>query len=131
MDTSLGMHSYRTVAVKRQSFKLEKRITVPQQSMTLHEIIRRFVRREQLPVLKEGTYETRMGDLEKLAKEDISVQMERVEEIRKNIDEGTKRLKAKEDEDVKRAIEEKARKATEPVQQGEGDRAPGGVDPKQ
>lgn len=50
--------------------------------MSLAEIIKRFVRREPLPVAREGVYEERFGDLEKIARTDITEQMERVVELR-------------------------------------------------
>lgn len=76
---------YPVVVVKAQSFKSVKKTVVPNQSMSLQEIVRRFVKREQLPVAREGLYEERFGDLEKLSKADITVQMERVEEIKADI----------------------------------------------
>lgn len=78
-------HLYPHVEVARQSFKNVQKVTVPKQSLSLREIIKRFVRRESLPVLKEGVYEERFGDLEKLSKADITVQMEKVEEIRQQL----------------------------------------------
>lgn len=68
-----------------QSFKGVKRQTVPNQSMSLREIVQRFVRRESLPMSKEGVYEDRFGDLEKLSKEDIFIQMEKVKELQGQI----------------------------------------------
>lgn len=94
--------------VKKQSFKGCKIVTVPSQNMSLREIITRFIRREALPVMHEGVYTTRMGDLEKLSKEDITVQMERVEELKANIAEGQKRVKEKKDAEYKAEIERKA-----------------------
>lgn len=108
------MRLYPPVAVKRQSFKGEKILTIPSQSMSLHEIVRRFVRREALPLMKEGTYETRMGDLEKLSREDITVQMERVQELKSNIKHAEKRM---EDEHKRKIDEEIKRQAAESLQQ--------------
>lgn len=46
---------------------------IPNQSMTLQEIIKRFVRKESLPIMKEGTYnEDYEYDLEKLVHADIT-----------------------------------------------------------
>lgn len=72
---------YPKVPRKALDFSRVKSVTVPDQSMSLAEIIRRFVRKESLPVLKEGVYEDRFGDLEKLANEDIVVQLDRAAEI--------------------------------------------------
>lgn len=72
---------YPKVPRKALDFSKVKSVTVPDQSMSLAEIIRRFVRKESLPVLKEGVYEDRFGDLEKLANEDIVVQLDRAAEI--------------------------------------------------
>lgn len=76
---------YRPVKVIGQSFNGIKRQTVPNQSMSLKEILRRFVKREQLPIARQGIYEERFGDLEKLSKADVTEQMERVEEIKADI----------------------------------------------
>lgn len=115
---------YSPVKVTGQSFKGCKEHTVPMQSMSLKEIITRFVRREALPVMKEGTYQTQMGDLEKLAKEDITVQMDRVEELKANIAKGEKRMKEKAETEAKAArdkeVEEKVAEALrqrDPLQQ--------------
>lgn len=71
------MRLYPDVIVKGQSFVGCKKLVVPSQSMSLREILRRFVRKESLPISHEGTYEDRYDyDLEKLAKEDLTVQEE-------------------------------------------------------
>lgn len=70
------------VKVKGQSYKNAKVVVVPNQSMSLQEILRRFVRRESLPISKEGTYETRFGDLEKIQNLDITEKMEHVAKIK-------------------------------------------------
>jgi len=56
---------YPPVKVTGQSFKNVKRIVLPSQSMTLREIIKRFIRKESLPIEKDGIYEDRYEDLEK------------------------------------------------------------------
>lgn len=71
--------------VARQSFIGQKVEVVPNQSMSLKEILRRFVKREALPVAREGMYEDRFGDLEKLKNADITEQMERIEQIKADI----------------------------------------------
>jgi len=47
-----------------------KRLTLPDQAMSLAEMFRRFVRREPLPVEKAATYIETNYDLEKIAKLD-------------------------------------------------------------
>lgn len=103
---------YPQVKVKGQSFKTSKKYAVPSQAMSLAEILRRFVRREQLPVSKEGIYTTSMGDLEKIAREDIFDQHERVAELKVNIAKAEKRMK---DADEKRIADEIARQAAESI----------------
>lgn len=87
----------------RKSFIGVKRQTVPNQSMSLAEIVRRFIRREPLPVSHEGFYESRFGDLEKLSKADIVEQMSKVDELKAHI----------------KAFKERQKKAV-PVQSSEG-----------
>lgn len=77
------------------SFVGVKRMTVPNQSMSLREIIRRFIRRESLPLSKDGTYEERFEDLEKLSHQDITVRMDRVEDLKVKLDAMAKRINAK------------------------------------
>jgi len=72
---------YPKVPRKALSFKKCKVVVVPDQSMGLREIIKRFVRKESLPVQQQGYYEDRFGDLEKIAQEDIVVQLARAKEI--------------------------------------------------
>jgi len=76
------MHLYPKVARKARSFKGIKEVTMPDQSMSLREIIKRFVRKESLPIQQQGFYEDRFGDLEKLAHEDIVIQLQRATEIK-------------------------------------------------
>lgn len=50
-----------------------KVVTVPNQSMTLMEIIRRFIRKEPLSILdKDAFYVEGRGDLEKMNKQDLT-----------------------------------------------------------
>lgn len=86
---------YPTVKVTGKSFKAVKRVTVPNQSMSLKEILQRFVRRESLPISREVVYEERFGDLEKLSKEDIVIKMQKVEELKGQIAAFNKRQKDK------------------------------------
>lgn len=79
------MRLYPTVVVEGQSFKGCKVYTVPQQNMSLREIIKRFVRREQLPVSHSGVYIENLGDLEKLARADIFERVEHAKELKEYI----------------------------------------------
>lgn len=78
-----------------QSFVGIKRCTVPNQSLSLREILKRFVRREPLPLHREGSFEERFGDLEKVARADITVQMEEAEKLRSAIAGYNKRVRDK------------------------------------
>lgn len=82
MTTKKKMVLYPKVDRKPQDYKGEKLVTVPNQSMSLSEILRRFTRKESLPIEKDGFYETRFGDLEKTANADILEQFEKADEIR-------------------------------------------------
>lgn len=74
--------TYPKVKIVGQSFAKSKKHVVPSQSMSLREIITRFVKREALPVVKEGTFEDRFPyDLEKLSKEDRVIQDEVLSDI--------------------------------------------------
>lgn len=61
--------------------------------MSLQEIIRRFVKRESLPMSKEGTYEDRYDyDLEKLAKADRTIQDEVVDDLKSQVKAADKKI---------------------------------------
>lgn len=79
------IHLYPPVSVRGQNFSNVKKVVVPKQSLSLREILRRYVRREPLPGVSEGVYEERFGDLEKMAKADIVDQMEFVEDLKGKI----------------------------------------------
>jgi len=104
------MHLYPTVVVKGQSFKDCKSMVMPSQSMSLQEIIQRFTRRESLPIEHEGVYIENMGDLEKIAREDVTQRHERAEHVAELIKKAKKKqadtLKVAE---AKKAQEEKDR----------------------
>jgi len=82
-------------AIRRQNFSKEKNLTVPNQSMSLKDILNRFIRRESLPVQKNGIYNDQLGDLEKMANEDVTIQMDRVNDLRTKIREANERMKQK------------------------------------
>lgn len=64
------------------SFKGSKKLTVPDQSMSLKEILQRFVRGESLPIDKGGEYHESEDDLEKLARMDLVDKAEYIEQQR-------------------------------------------------
>lgn len=78
---TMALYSRRTPP-KGYSFKGAPKLTVPNQSMTLREIIRRFTRKEPLAIQKEGFYETRFGDIDALARMDITEKIEAIDAIR-------------------------------------------------
>jgi len=81
----MSLHLYPTVKVVGQDFSKEKVITVPNQNLTLRDILKRFIRKESLPVEKEGVYHENLGDLEKMQHEDITVRKEKAAEIRRQL----------------------------------------------
>lgn len=98
------------VEIKGQDFTGEKVHTVPNQSMTLQEILKRFVRREQLPVMKDGVYETRFGDLEKLKNADITEQLDRADQLNDFIKRGKEHQDKMEKEMSEKMMREKLEK---------------------
>jgi len=80
------MRLYPKVAIVGQSFTGVPSVTVPNQSMTLKDIIARFIRRESLPIgNSQAMYAEGLGDLEKMAYSDITVQMEKADWIREKL----------------------------------------------
>lgn len=77
-----------------------KRVTLPNQAMSLQEMLRRFVRREPLPVEKQGVYIETDYDLEKLATADRTEQEEVIEELKRDVAGKKKKV-----DDAKAAIE--------------------------
>lgn len=110
---------YPPVPVVGQSFAKAKKVVMPNQSMSLREIIRRFMRNESLPVSHEGFYADDMGDLEKMSKEDITIRHERAAAVRASVKKAKGRMddaaasKAKEEEAARKAAE-KAQAPPEP-----------------
>lgn len=94
---------------KRKDQVWGKKQTVPNQSMSLQEIIRRFTRKEALPLEKDGVYEDRFGDLEKLSREDITVRRERAAQLK----DWAKRGEAEYKEKQKKSEEEAKKKSDE------------------
>lgn len=98
------MRLYPEVKVKRQSFVGHKVHTLPQQAMTLRDIILRFTRKESLPIDKEGVYIDNMGDLEKAQYLDLTEKYERAQAMREKVDKYRKVLIDRE-EAAKKALE--------------------------
>lgn len=69
---------YPSRPVVGQDLSREKIVTVPNQSMSILDILRRFTRKEALPILdKEAFYVEGRGDLEKMNKQDLTYLHER------------------------------------------------------
>lgn len=94
-----------------QDFSDEKTVTIPDQSMSLKEILRRFVRRESLPVEHKGVYAEGFGDLEKMVNEDFVEQEERINELKKKVEDGKAKSRKEADAKAKAEAEAKARAA--------------------
>lgn len=114
---------YPKVVVKGQSFVGEVKQTVPRQTLSLREILRRYVRNEPLPGTKGGIYEERFGDLEKMSKMDMVDQMDKVEELKGQIAEFERRQK---DREEKQALAKKERIAKKKAQSVATETAPEG-----
>lgn len=114
---------YRPVKVIGQDLSKEKEITVPNQNMSLKEIIQRFMRRESLPVMQKGMYRDDLGDLEKMQNEDITVQMERADDLRTKIKNAETRMK-KQEADRKAAEQQAAQQAVQQPPQQPPQQAP-------
>jgi len=80
-----NMHLWPRVIVVGQDFSKEKSLTVPNQNLTLRDILLRFIRKESLPVEHDGTYAENLGDLEKMQHEDLTVRHERAQNIRNRL----------------------------------------------
>lgn len=90
------------VQPRRRIMSTGKKQVVPNACMSLEEMLRRFVRREQLPVEKQGVYVETDYDLEKVAKMDRVEQDEILQELK--VDTAKKKAKAE------KAVAEKAAK---------------------
>lgn len=121
-----GFHLWPDVSRKRsgQSFKDVQKITVPSQSMSLKDILKRFVRREPVALEKKGVYEERFGDLEKLAHADPVIQQEQVAEWKEVTKQRVKAYKDAESQKVK-----KKKEAFDKAVRDQIEREKGGVDP--
>lgn len=111
---------YPKVVVKAQSFKGVPKIVVPNQSMSLQEILKRFIKRESLPVARQGVYEERFGDLEKLDKADITEKMDRIEQLKSDIAAFNKREKERAEAALKAQSAASAPPSSPPIVPAQG-----------
>lgn len=96
-----------------------KRLTLPNQCMSLQEMFRRFIRRESLPVEKRGVYIEGEHDLEKLAQLDRVEQDEILDQLKADA-EAKKQKAIKEDQRIsaeKKALKEAQEKAQQQAAQ--------------
>lgn len=114
-----NVYLYPPVKVVGQSFAGVQKQVVPKQSMSLREILKRYVRREAIPGTTEGVYEERFGDLEKLSKADIVEQMETVQILKDKISDVRKKESDRIDA-AKKAEEEKKAQASKVSNEGVG-----------
>lgn len=59
-----------------------KKLTVPDQSLSLKDILARFIRHEALPIDKGGVYHESEDDLEKLARMDLTEKAEYIDRLK-------------------------------------------------
>lgn len=85
-----------------------EKLVVPNQSMSLLEILTRFTRGEQLPVGKDVVYHESDEDIEKLKHMDLVDRAEYIEKL-----EQTKKTYEKQERDKEKAEREKIRKSLE------------------
>lgn len=64
-----------------QSYKGEKKVVVPNQALSLQEILERFSRNEEVPVGKDASYDDGDDDLEKVAHMDLVDREEYVDKL--------------------------------------------------
>lgn len=116
---------YPVVARRRQDFTGVKRVTIPNQTMSLKEMFKRYVRREPLPLEKKGIYVESDYDLEKVSKMDRVDQ----EEIYNEMKAKTDSLEAKiREEDSKIKSEKKRKKEAERAAAAQAQSDPKGND---
>lgn len=96
------------------SFKDCKVLTVPNDALTIRQIIARFVRNQSLPVQKEGVYMDVGEDIEKIRKADFTEREEFLARHGEKVKSMKKKLDEKEAFD-KKAAEEKAEAARQAI----------------
>lgn len=92
----------------------EPKVVVPNQSMTLRDIIKRFVKKESLPAQKEGIYHESEYDLEKLSKADLTEQHEVIEELKQKVKRKKKVVDDYHEEQKKKEEEQRAKGSQAP-----------------
>lgn len=100
------------------SFEGVEELTVPNQSMTLQEILQRFVRKEKLPVGKEVSFSESNYDLEKLSSMDLVERDEFIAEQKRVAARFERQQKAKAEAEAQRLAALEAAKKLPP--QGAG-----------
>lgn len=72
---------------KGQDFTGVKKVTVPNQTLSLKDILQRFIRKESLPINHDGEYveDHPLGDLEKFSRSDISVLHDTAQNVKESI----------------------------------------------
>lgn len=94
-----------------------KKFTLPDQCMSLAEMFRRFVRREPLPVEKQGVYIESDYDLEKVANMDRLEQEEVLSEMREKTQAAEAKVKSAQRKKKKEEIDASAKVASPSVEQ--------------
>lgn len=82
------------VARRPRMFPGVKKLTIPDQAMSLAEMFRRFVRREPLPQEKPAAYVESPYDLEKVAHLDVLEQEEVLAEMKESVSSKKKKLES-------------------------------------
>lgn len=99
---------YPAVKVTGQDFSKSKKHVVPRQNMTLKEIIKRFVKKEALPQMKEGVYNEDYDiDLEKVQREDITVKEEIIAETKEKVKRHKKKMDDEAEAATRKAVEKR------------------------
>lgn len=102
MSKRLVLYSRSREARKGEDYKGVEIVTVPNQSMSLKQIIQRFVKKQPLAIEKEGFYDDSGIDYEKFQRAEFAEQEEYVELQRS-------RVNTIRDVLAKREVEEKAK----------------------
>lgn len=100
---------YPKVIVIGEDFSKVKKHVVPRQSMTLKEIIKRFLKKEALPQLKEAVYNEEYDlDLEKVQHKDVTEKDEMIADMREKVKRKKKQLDDEAEAETRKAVEKKA-----------------------
>lgn len=114
---------FKSVAIPAESVGLvikDKKIVVPNQSMSLQEILERFTRNEELPIGRDVEYHDSDDDLEKMSHMDLVDRAEYVDRLKQtqlDFEKQEKRKAQKErkrlDDEVKAELKREAEKAAQ------------------